>query len=1156
MSNDSARNTRKKSEMCVYAGKVHVRGLLRRVWRPRYLALDDNGYLRYHESIPPLVEQQDVQRKSKAHSSQNSYSNMYNVRHTHRPKSILAILDGARTINTNSMVDRHVALPEGVHGFVFRGRPVEMHTTGSNNIERGVHTDGDQGALIVPAERNTSLDVHDHKKSESAKLAKKSAVVNLVFPKGTARRKTVQKIAKKAINPDVLCAFSLNNCVGGASSPSLLVEESGNGDYEEEGLSNNEWGGDSHESQNTIGSFQPVDRSQISGDFNDNVRHHPPSQQKAKSQDAPKAKVQVQASSIQSREYLCAVSTPEEAESWVVALRWAAEHRRGVGYENSIKRTEESVDSSSISVSTFPNTADELVRNMVGNEPINPMVDQAVGRISRNIKDIEVHKGKNSSKRNSTSSGGESSTQRDSGDSRASLNSLLVEPDGWCNTEKGKKTKATDINVETWVKALPQPSLFPEESGTDSEADADTQGLSSEGSGADADADSQELPMNKYTTLRVQLESSPVPSTPKQQPVSPGGATIVVTKVSKFYLPPQSALAGPGDEGNKNIAWLPFHFPLPGDELVLHYEIQLLLLKNCKPRTGTLVQPESVEERTIFKSIHDVLALVRGLITEFDAAEHEGLSHGGREHDQSTSPQKGGPTLLQSDGTSLSLEDIESKLLSCLDFSKERRTSVLATVRPSTSVTIKGSITELSSDALASVSIIDNAMRKLSNDKNICSSRHFQDFLCLRSMHRHRSSSLATTITFSEKTDAEQVVKKWLSQIDHPSTMSKLQLILAICLRHDIGGPIMSLVVIWSTTHLASMIWLMIAGTKIIISIPLETYAALLALSFFIGNNYGVSSRSRHEKHNLVKQSRKGRHTLPPVSLDKSNSDKFSEEVMPAGDDDHSTVVEEEGSESESESDEGTLTVESSTVSSPLPLYPANAGITCWSKPDHNIFMVRSASYFKDRIKTPSAPAVFQCRGVDVWITDNAERNIARHPSVLGGNLEKEDTFVVNFLLPFANFVAYFTVPPIEEMPANIANVWKKFVKGDQQYRDGKLKLLPVVVDGPWIVKKAVGPGTSPAMVGRDLPLQYYFTEPTATEKGVYEVDVLVTASRIARGILNVVKGHTKSLTIAFAFIIEASEQAQLPETVLCAFQVHSLHLEDCPNLPDCYPDG
>ena len=107
--------------------------------------------------------------------------------------------------------------------------------------------------------------------------------------------------------------------------------------------------------------------------------------------------------------------------------------------------------------------------------------------------------------------------------------------------------------------------------------------------------------------------------------------------------------------------------------------------------------------------------------------------------------------------------------------------------------------------------------------------------------------------------------------------------------------------------------------------------------------------------------------------------------------------------------------------------------------------------------------------------------------------------------------------------------------------------MLPIVMDGPWIVQKAVGPGTAPAMLGRDLPLQYYFSEPSDTKKGVYEVDIHVASSRIARGILNVVKGHIKTLTLAFAFIIEASEEADLPEQVLATFQVHSLHLEDCP---------
>lgn len=256
------------------------------------------------------------------------------------------------------------------------------------------------------------------------------------------------------------------------------------------------------------------------------------------------------------------------------------------------------------------------------------------------------------------------------------------------------------------------------------------------------------------------------------------------------------------------------------------------------------------------------------------------------------------------------------------------------------------------------------------------------------------------------------------------------------------------------------------------------------------------------------------------------------------------------------EDDEADANVLVSKLSSPLPQYPHNNGESCWSiPPENSIFRVRGQNYLEDRIKIPSGPSPFICRGVDVWLTDNPERHIARHPSVLNGKLGEEDTFLVNFLLPFGNFVSYFTVPPLSEFPERLADTWTRFVNGDQQYRDKRLKLLPVVIDGPWIVKAAVGNGTAPALLGKVIPLQYFFKKPTTEKKGVYEVDVIITASSIAKGILSVVKGHTKSLSIAFAFIIEAAEQKELPETVLCAFEVHALHLEDCPHLPDCNLD-
>jgi Protein ENHANCED DISEASE RESISTANCE 2, C-terminal len=120
--------------------------------------------------------------------------------------------------------------------------------------------------------------------------------------------------------------------------------------------------------------------------------------------------------------------------------------------------------------------------------------------------------------------------------------------------------------------------------------------------------------------------------------------------------------------------------------------------------------------------------------------------------------------------------------------------------------------------------------------------------------------------------------------------------------------------------------------------------------------------------------------------------------------------------------------------------------------------------------------------------------------------------------------------------------------------RDARLKLLPVVVDGPWIVRAAV-PGTSPALLGKVIPLQYYSTH-KENGRSIFEVDVIITASSIAKGILSVVKGHAKALSIALAFIIEAAEEHELPETVLASFQINSLHLEDCPLLPDCNLDA
>jgi len=184
------------------------------------------------------------------------------------------------------------------------------------------------------------------------------------------------------------------------------------------------------------------------------------------------------------------------------------------------------------------------------------------------------------------------------------------------------------------------------------------------------------------------------------------------------------------------------------------------------------------------------------------------------------------------------------------------------------------------------------------------------------------------------------------------------------------------------------------------------------------------------------------------------------------------------------------------------PLRFDEEGSNSWFPPDHTLFSVRSTTYFENRIKAPSADAPpFECRGVEVWLSDNPLRNIARHPAILGGKLGEEDTFLVNFLLPFGNLCSYFKVPSPMVCQPNVAKVWNKFLNGDQETRDARLKMLPIVRNGPWIVQKAVGSGTSPALLGKVMPLQYYFHDPKGDKKGVWEVDVVISGSAIANSV-------------------------------------------------------
>lgn len=108
-------------------------------------------------------------------------------------------------------------------------------------------------------------------------------------------------------------------------------------------------------------------------------------------------------------------------------------------------------------------------------------------------------------------------------------------------------------------------------------------------------------------------------------------------------------------------------------------------------------------------------------------------------------------------------------------------------------------------------------------------------------------------------------------------------------------------------------------------------------------------------------------------------------------------------------------------------------------------------------------------------------------------------------------------------------------MRSDEAWRSKRIKLIPRVVEGAWMVKRAVG--TKPAIIGTKLKHRYFDGD------GYSEVDVDVGSSAMAVGVLKVVKGYAKMLVLDMAFVLQGDEEDELPERIFGAVRVHRVDL-------------
>lgn len=244
----------------------------------------------------------------------------------------------------------------------------------------------------------------------------------------------------------------------------------------------------------------------------------------------------------------------------------------------------------------------------------------------------------------------------------------------------------------------------------------------------------------------------------------------------------------------------------------------------------------------------------------------------------------------------------------------------------------------------------------------------------------------------------------------------------------------------------------------------------------------------------------------------------------------------------------------------------------CWSDPAHDLFSVRGKDYLSSwsREKVSSGPYMFQSRGVELFMcNDECPQNIASNTKILNGHLREVPTFLINFRLPFGVFVLYYEIPErfisflearYEEGKASKHIIKKmssmtpseraicRFFMGDDNHRNSTLKLIPRIVDGPWIVKRTVP--SKPAIVGNKLPVSYYYHPQQRNKHLCFEVDLDITSSSAARAILGVVQSYTKSLTIDLGFVIQGNTADELPEQMMAGTRLHQIDTTKAPSFP------
>mmetsp|Transcript_21032 Transcript_21032/g.62774 ORF Transcript_21032/g.62774 Transcript_21032/m.62774 type:complete len:721 (+) Transcript_21032:1013-3175(+) len=231
-----------------------------------------------------------------------------------------------------------------------------------------------------------------------------------------------------------------------------------------------------------------------------------------------------------------------------------------------------------------------------------------------------------------------------------------------------------------------------------------------------------------------------------------------------------------------------------------------------------------------------------------------------------------------------------------------------------------------------------------------------------------------------------------------------------------------------------------------------------------------------------------------------------------------------------------------------------------YDEPTGSGFMVRGPHYLEDRKKVASAGALCELAGVEV-LKDASHPllRLGERPRGVVSRLVAPDrlVLVINFVLPtpshYVSLAAFYVCPAANPL-ANTSKQRERldaFVSSmtDAQ-RNDVLKIIPKLVEGPWVARHAVG--QKPALLGHKITTEYHSGE------GWFEIDIDVSTSSAATGALRILKSASAGVVMDLAFTLEAQTAEDLPEQVMCtvSFQHFVLDVAASPKIREASEDN